>query len=81
MGLRLHLAADGFDLAKDAQQISAENFLDLIGAVPAIQQSLCNLRQVGGRIHALRRCAADAIEIGADTDMIDARDLGDVIDL
>ena len=46
--LSLHLVAHAFHFAEDAQQIAAENFLDVVGAVTAIEQRLRDLRQVGG---------------------------------
>ena len=77
----LHFVADGLDLAEDAQQIAAENFLDVVGAVSAIEQGLRDLRQIGGGVHALRRGAADAIEVRAQAHVIHSGDFGDVIDV
>ena len=66
---------------EDAQQVPAENFLDIVRAVSAIEQGLRDLRQVGGGVHALRRGAADAVEVRAQANMIHSGDFGDVIDV
>src|ERR1700688_1650718 len=42
--LRLHLPAHGLRLAEHSQHIAAQNFLDVIGTIPAIQQRLRNPR-------------------------------------
>src|ERR1700692_4802259 len=51
--LRLHLPAHGLRLAEHSQHIAAQNFLDVIGTVAAIEQRLRNPRQICRRINPL----------------------------
>src|ERR1700722_8214773 len=78
MGCRsgLHLAADVLNLSKHSQHVSPENLPNVIRAVSAIEQPLCDLRQVSGGINPLRRSAAHSIEIGAQANVIHARHFG-----
>src|SRR5271165_4175855 len=71
-GCPLHLVADALRLAEDAQQVAAEDSMDVFRAVTAVEQRLRDFRQVGGGIDALGSRAADAVEIGAEADVIDA---------
>ena len=61
--LRVHLTADLFHLAKDAQQIAAENFINLRARVAAVDEGLSNLWKIGSGIDALWCGAADAVKI------------------
>ncbi len=45
---RLHFSADALHLAEYAHQIPPENLVNVFGTVAAIEQRLCDLRQVGG---------------------------------
>src|SRR5258708_207585 len=81
MRLCLHLAADVFDLAKNAQQIAPQDLLDVIGGVSAAEKGLRNLRQVGGGVQTLRRGATDAVEVRAQANVVHPGNLGDVIDV
>jgi hypothetical protein len=56
-------------------------FLNIVRAVAAIEQSLCDLGQIGGGVHALRRRAAYAVEVRAQAHVIDSGDFGDVVDV
>ena len=78
---RAHFAAYPFDVPEDSHQIPAENLMNVGDAVPAIEQRLRDLRQVGGRIYPLRSGAAHAIKVGAESDVVDSSDFCDVIDL
>ena len=78
---RAHFAAYAFHVAEDAHQIPAENLMNVGGAVPAIEQRLRDLRQVGGRVDSLRSGAAHAIEVRTQSDVIDSSNFRDVIDV
>src|SRR5271155_1529298 len=78
---RLHLAAYAFHVTKHAQNIATENLLDVTGAVAAIEQSLCNFRQIGGRVDPLRRGSAHSVEIRAQAHVVHSRNLRDVVDV
>src|SRR5580704_4394070 len=79
--MSLHFAADALNLPEHTQQIPAKDLLNILRAVSAVEQGLCNLRQVCGRIHPLRSSAAHAIEVRAQAHMIHSRSLGYVIDV
>src|SRR5579864_4204171 len=76
-----HFAAYPFNITEDAHQILTENLMNVGGTVPAIEQCLRDLRQVGGRIYSLRGGAAHAIEVRAQSHMVDASNFRDVIDV
>jgi hypothetical protein len=78
---RLHFVADFFGFAEDAEQVAAENLADIVGAVAAIEQGLCDFGQVGGGVDAGGSGSADAVEIRAEADVIDAGNFGDVVDV
>ena len=63
------------------QNIAAQNLVNVAGAIAAIEQSLRNFWQVGGRIDALRRCAGNPIEIRAQSNVVNPRNFSDVIDM
>src|SRR5579864_1186014 len=56
-GLGPQLAAHALHLSNHAQPMTTENFVDVLGAVAAIEQRLRDLRQIGSRIDPLR-CGA-----------------------
>src|SRR3954467_1192968 len=76
----VHLAAHAFYFAKNAQQVAPEDLLDVFSLVTAVEQRLRDLRQVGSGIDLLRQ-HRDAIEVGAEAHVLDAGDLGDVVDM
>src|ERR1700681_1016235 len=59
----LHFATQSLGFAEDAEQVSAQNFVDIVGAVAAVEQGLCDLGQVGGGVNAFGSRAADAVKI------------------
>src|SRR3954470_17241949 len=77
---RTHLSTHTLYLSEDAQNISAENLLDVLRLVSTIQQSLRDLRQVGGRVDFLRK-HRHTVEVRTKSDVIDASDLRDVVDM
>jgi len=38
----LHFVADFFGFAEDAEQVAAQNLADIVGAVAAVEQGLCD---------------------------------------
>src|SRR5881396_1885402 len=76
-----HLLARALNLTENSQQVAAENFVNSLGIVTAIEQCLRDLGQVGGRVDSFGCCSADAIKIRTKADVIDTCDLGDVIDI
>src|SRR5512138_584575 len=78
--LRLHLLAHALDFTKDAEQVAAQDLLDLLRRETAVEQRLRDLGQIGGGVDA-QRGRTDAVEVGAEPHMVNARDLGDVVDL
>jgi hypothetical protein len=71
---------DLLGLAHHAQDVEAENLLDIALRVAALEQFRGQqriLRHVIELLHDLR----DAVEVAADADVIDARDFADVIDM
>src|ERR1039458_6505190 len=77
----LHFAADPFGFAEDAEQVAAQNLADIVGAVAAVEQDLRDSWQVGGGGGAFGRCAADAVKIRAQADVINASDFRDMVDV
>src|SRR4051812_25805050 len=69
-----------FDSAHNTQQVTAQDCLDLVVGVTAVDESLSNVR-IAARIFELRGEQAYAIEIGADADVFSPRDLGDMVDM
>ena len=68
------------DGAHDAEEVAAVDLLDVRGGVALFEQGAGE----GGELVVgveLRRDAADAIEVGADADVVDAADLDGVVDL
>ena len=57
--------------------------MDVVGAVTAVDEGLRDLREIGGGVDALRRSAADTVEVRTQANVIDAgyfRNVVDVID-
>src|SRR3954464_3851046 len=71
---RTHLSTHTLYLSEDAQNVSSEDLLDVLRLVPAIQQCLRDLRQIGGRVDLLRKNRY-AVEIRAKSHMVDASNL------
>src|SRR5258707_8026259 len=76
-----HFAAHSLGLAEDAEQVAAQNLPNIVGAVAAIEQGLCDLWQVGGGVNALGGRAAYAVKIRAQADVVDACDFRDMVDV
>src|SRR5947207_5156428 len=68
------------DHLKDAKEIRAEDLLDLALVHAAIEEPGGERRQRCGGLQAARQ-RRDAVEVGADADVIDARDAGGVHDV
>src|SRR5258708_34095795 len=68
-------------LAKDPQQVSAENFVNIFRAVAAVEQGLRNFGQVCGGVNAFGRGAADPIKVRSQANVIHSRDFRDVVDV
>ncbi len=77
----MHFAADSFSFAENAEDITAQNLADIVGAVTAIEEGLRDFWQVGGGVDAFGGRAAYAVKIRAQPDVIDAGDLGDMVDV
>src|ERR1700686_4648855 len=78
---RLHLAANPFRFAKNAQHVPAKNLANVVSAVAAVEQGLRNLWQVSGRVDALRSRPADAIKVRSQPYMINASHFGNMVDV
>src|SRR5713101_2781705 len=78
---RSHFAADLLGVAEDAENIAAQDLADVVGAVAAVEQGLRDFRQVGGGIDAIGSCAADAVKIRAQPDMLNTRHFRDMVDV
>src|SRR5262245_12682684 len=74
---RLQVPAYPFHVAKDAQQVPAEDFLDVVGTIAAVEQGLGDFGEVGGGVDTGWRGAAHTIEIGTKADVIDTGDFRD----
>src|SRR5579872_2561930 len=81
LGVSLHIPADSFNFAEDAQQIAAKNLLDVFRAVFTVEQGLRDLGEVCRGVYALRRGAGNPVEIRSQADMVYARNLGNMIDV
>src|SRR5215469_4289533 len=77
----LQLLTHLLHVAKNTEQVSAEHLVNVVGAVATVEEGLGDLRQVGGRIDAGGSGAAHAVEIRAQSDVIDASHFGDVVDV
>ena len=55
--------------------------MNVIGVVPAVEQPLRNLGQVGSGVHPLWRSSANSVEVRSQTDVVHARDFGDVVNV
>ena len=77
----LHLPADPLSFPKNAHQIATKNFSNVVGTVSAIQQRLCNLRQISGGVNPQRSRAAYPVKVRPQSDMIDPGDLGDMVNV
>ena len=58
-------------VAEDAEEIAAEEFFHVLGGVASGHECRGDLGEVGGRVDALG-CDGNAVEVGADADMVDA---------
>src|SRR5438309_472082 len=69
-----------FDRAHDSEEVAAVDLLDVVGGVALFEQGpgeggkLVVGVEVGGN-------AGDAVEVGADADVVDAADFDSVVDL
>src|SRR5579875_1801345 len=70
----------GLDLAEDAQDVATEDFANVLGAVAARHEGCGNLGEVGGGVDASGRDRY-AVKVRADADVVDARDLDDVVEV
>ena len=77
----LQLLGDLFDLAEDAEEVAAEDFAAILSGVAASHEGGGDFGQVGGGVESLGELAADAVEVGAQTDVINAGDFGDVVNV
>src|ERR1700675_1093978 len=77
----LHLAAHPFRLAKHTQQITTQNFANVISTVAAFKQGLCNLWQISSRVDAVRSRSANAVKVGAQPNVINASHFGNMVDV
>src|ERR1035437_1276118 len=80
----MHLKGGGggsaLDGSEDAHQVSAQNLPHVVRRVATNQQRGGDLGQVRGRVDALGQ-RGDAVEVGADADVIDTRDPEDVVEV
>src|SRR5260370_7704723 len=59
----LHFAADSFSFAENAEDITAQNLADIVGAVTAIEEGLRDFWQVAAGVDAFGGRAAYAVTI------------------
>src|SRR5215470_14782350 len=76
----LKTAGGRFDLAHDAKDVSIGNLPDVVVAVAAAQELGDELR-VAGHVLEADDNGSDAVEVPAEPDVFDARDLPDVVDV
>src|SRR5688572_15676625 len=69
-----------FHAAEDAHQVTAEDALDLCFRVAAVDKPLSDVWKIADILKLLGH-DADAIEIGAQADVLNASHLGDVVDM
>ena len=65
---------------EEAEEIGAEEFVEVGGGVAAGEQGGGDFGQVGGGVDALGE-GAYAVEVGADADVVDACDADDVVEV
>ena len=71
-------ASDLFGTAHDSQDVAAHQQMNLTGLVSSVEQFLSDDR-VRRHVVQLPRRFSDAIEIGAEADMLDPRHFDDVV--
>jgi len=59
------------DLAKDANHVFSQHFLDVASAVASFQERFGNFWQISGRVHAFRKKVLP-VKIGTETNVINA---------
>src|SRR5229473_3548328 len=74
------LARDEFSLGKDPQKIPAENLIDVLLAVAAFQKFISDIRKHRNVPRAFGKIVS-AVKVRPQADVVDARDLDDVIDV
>ena len=67
-------------VAEDAEEIAAEEFLHVFGGVASGHERGGDFGEIGGGVDAFG-WDGDAVEVGADADVVDAGDLDDVIEM
>ena len=69
-----------FDGAHDAEEVAAVDFLDVVGGVAGLEEGAGEGGELVVGVEA-GGYAGDAVEVGADADVVDAADLHGVVDL
>ena len=78
--LGLHLAGNLLHLPHDAQDIAAQDLLQIFLAIAATGEFADQVGNLGNVFHAARR-GVNAVEVGAQADVIDAAHLDGMIDV
>ena len=70
----------GLYIAEDAEEIAAEELSHVLGGVASGHECSGDFREIGGRVDAFG-WDGDAIEVGADADVVDTGCLDDVVEM
>ena len=76
----LFCARLGLNFGEDAEEVGAEDFFHLLGGVAAGHEGGGDFWEVGG-VADFGGEDAEAVEVGADADVVDACDLRDVVEM
>src|ERR1700753_1589236 len=70
----------GLNIAKDAQEVAAEELFHVLGGIASRHQCSSDFRQIGSGVNAFGG-NGNTIEVGTDANVVDAGDFDDVIEV